>query len=170
MKQSLTALAAAALLLAVAGCSAESSEAPASPSVSPTSTAATASPVPATAAASSPTATSVPLAEDFPADRIPVMDGADIVSSTVDRSGGTVTSVLVASSPAPAADILAFYDSALTGQGFEASPAAGEAPASRDYVRAGAAEPETVNVTVIAKDGGRATVTIGSTLISETDK
>ena len=98
------------------------------------------------------------------------MDGADILSSTVDRSGRTVTSVLVASSPAPVADILSFYDAALTGQGFAAAPAAGEAPSSRDYVRAGTAEPETVNITVIAKDGGRATVTVGSTLITETDK
>ena len=98
------------------------------------------------------------------------MEGADILSSTVDRSGRTVTSVLVASSPAPVADILSFYDAALTGQGFAAAPTAGEAPSSRDYVRAAAAEPETVNITVIAKDGGRATVTVGSTLITETDK
>ena len=172
MKKSLTALTAASLLLAVAGCSANDGEAVVSPSAAAVAPSAPASAADtATAApASSPTATPVALAEGFPADRIPVMDGADILSSTVDRSGRTVTSVLVASSPAPAADILAFYDAALTGQGFEAAPAADGAPSSRDYVRAGSDEPETVNITVIVKDGGRATVTVGSTLITETDK
>ena len=168
MKKSLAALAAAALTLAAAGCSADNTASP-SPSGSPGSSTAAVS---ATAGPGTGTATPapVPLAEDFPADRIPVMDGAEILSSTVDRSGQTVTSVLVASSMEPAADILAFYDAALTGQGFTASPAAGDAPSSRDYVRAGTEEPETVNVTVISKDGGRSTVTVGSTLISETDK
>ncbi|MCC3290705.1 MULTISPECIES: hypothetical protein [unclassified Arthrobacter] len=159
MKKTLTMLSAAALILAAAGCSTGT----AADGDSPSDTQA-ASPTP------TPTASAVALADGFPSDLIPVMDGAELLSSSVDRANGTLTAVLVESSDAPAADILAFYDAKLVAQGFTAAEAATGSPSSRDYVRTGTSEPETVNITAITKEGGPATVTVGATVLAETVK
>ncbi|UWX98237.1 hypothetical protein N2K95_06180 [Arthrobacter zhaoxinii] len=167
MKNTLTMLSSAALILAAAGCSTGSGEGSASPSGTAS---AASSPASGTAGSPSPSASPVALAEDFPSTLIPVLDGAEILSSTVDRANGTLTAVLVESSDAPAAEILAFYDAKLTAQGFTAAEAAPGSPSSRDYVRTGAGDPETVNITAIAQDGGPATVTVGATVLAEKAK
>ncbi|MCQ1946574.1 MULTISPECIES: hypothetical protein [unclassified Arthrobacter] len=159
MKKTLTLLSAAALILAAAGCSTGTAEDGDSPSATQSE-----SPTP------TPTESPVALADGFPSDLIPVMEGAELLSSSVDRANGTLTAVLVESSDAPAAEILAFYDAKLVAQGFTAAEAATGSPSSRDYVRTGASEPETVNITAITKEGGPATVTVGATVLAETVK
>ncbi|MCC9178098.1 hypothetical protein [Arthrobacter sp. zg-Y750] len=161
MNKSLPALTIAALALAVSGCTAGDGAA-----ADPESSSSTAA---APAPSASPTKTPVALADGFPTDRIPVMDGAEILSSTVDRSGKTITSVLVASTAVPVAEVIAYYEAALTAQGFAASPAEPGTPTSRDFLRIGAGEPETVNITVTAKDADSSTVTVGSTLLVEAE-
>ncbi|MCC9206438.1 hypothetical protein [Arthrobacter sp. zg-Y769] len=163
-----TLLSAAALILAAAGCSTGAGadgDSP-SPPVSPAASA------PDSGAAGSPTPTASPvaLAEGFPSGLIPVMDGSEILSSTVDRANGMLTAVLVESSDAPAAEILAFYDARLVAQGFAATEAAAGSPSSRDYLRNGPGGPETVNITAITADGGPATVTVGATILAESAK
>ncbi|MCC9175076.1 hypothetical protein [Arthrobacter sp. zg-Y179] len=162
MKKTLTMLSAAALILAAAGCSTDGAGNADSQSASPTSGVPSSSPTP--------TASPVALAEGFPSDLIPVMNGAELLSSSVDRANGTLTAVLVESSDAPAAEILSFYDAKLVAQGFTAAEAAAGSPSSRDYVRTGAGEPETVNITAITKEGGPATVTVGATVLAEAVK
>lgn len=170
MKKSLTALSAVVLLLVAAGCTDESGT-DAAPSASASQTPGTSFPAESgTAAPPSASPTSVALADGFPTALIPVMDGAGIRSSTVDRTGTQVSAVLVESTEAPAAEVFAFYDKALTAQGFEAVESAAGAPASRDYIRAGSAEPETVNVTVTAREGEPSTVTVGATVLAESVK
>ncbi|KAD3633279.1 hypothetical protein GD627_10705 [Arthrobacter yangruifuii] len=165
MKKTLSMLSAAALLLAAAGCSNGSAESTATPSGTAS---AASSPAPGTSDSPSPSASPVALAADFPATLIPVMDGAEILASTVDRANGTLTAVLVQSTEAPAEGIFPFYDAKLTAQGFAAAQTAPGSPSSRDYVRTGPGDPETVNITVIAgKDGGPATVTVGATVLTE---
>lgn len=164
MKKTLTMLSAAALILAAAGCSTGTAEDGDSPSPADSQAASPTSGTP------SPTASPVALAEGFPSDLIPVMDGAELLSSSVDRANGTLTAVLVESSDAPADEILAFYDAKLVAQGFTAAEAATGSPSSRDYVRTGAGEPETVNITAITKEGGPATVTVGATVLAEAVK
>ncbi|MCC3271915.1 hypothetical protein MUK71_06580 [Arthrobacter zhangbolii] len=167
MKKSLTALSAVVLLLVAAGCTEEGgTDSPASAAASQTAGAS----LPAQSGpASTPSASASPvaLADGFPTTLIPVMDGAEIRSSTVDRTGTQVSAVLVETTTAPAADVFAFYDKALTAQGFTAAESAAGAPASRDYIRTGAAEPETVNVTVTARTGEPSTVTVGATVLTE---
>ncbi|MCC9145025.1 MULTISPECIES: hypothetical protein [unclassified Arthrobacter] len=166
MKKTLTTLSAAALILAATGCTTGTEEGGDFPSTAGSPAASSA----ASGTAGSPTASPVALAEGFPSNLIPVMEGSDLLSSTVDRSGATLTAVLVESSDAPAAEILAFYDAKLVAQGFTAAEAAPGSPASRDYVRTGSGEPETVNITTVAKDGGKATVTVGASVLAETVK
>ena len=166
MNKTLTMLSAAALILAAAGCS-TGTAGDGDPTSPPDSTAA----APASGAASgSPAPSPVALAEGFPSDLIPVMEGAQLLSSSADRANGTLTAVLVESSDAPAAEILAFYDAKLVAQGFTAAEAAKGSPSSRDYVRTGAAAPETVNITMITEEGGPATVTVGATVLAEAVK
>ena len=168
MTKTLTMLSAAALMLAAAGCSTGTA---ADGDPTPPSDSTAAAPVSGAASGSpTPTASPVALAEGFPSGLIPVMEGAQLISSSADRANGTLTAVLVESSDAPAAEILAFYDAKLVAQGFSAAEAAKGSPSSRDYVRTGAAAPETVNITMITEEGGPATVTVGATVLAEAVK
>lgn len=163
MNKPLITLASAVLLLAAGGCSAETTQQAAAPSPTQSSSA------PATASASpapTPTASPVSLAEGFPAALLPVLDGAEIRSSTVDRDGEFVTAVLVQSAGASTEDIMAFYQDKLGAKGFTAVDP--KSVPSRDFIRTAGAEPETVNVTVIARDREPATVTVGATILTET--
>ena len=172
MKKSLTVLSAAVLLLAAAGCSSESGpDSTASAGASATDTASASAPVsPGAAGTASPSPSAVALAEGFPEALLPVMDGALIRSSTVESTETKVIAVLVESVDAAPAEVFAFYDGALAPHGFTPAESAAGAPASRDYLRTTAAEPETVNVTVSSKDGGPSIVTVGATVLAESAK
>ncbi|MDE8668258.1 hypothetical protein PY310_06615 [Pseudarthrobacter sp. H3Y2-7] len=164
----LAALAAGAML-ALAACS------PAAPDAT-SSSAATSSPASTTStvtASASPTAspgtsaTVGKLVEGFPEALIPVMPGATVISSSLDKAKQPATAALVASITAPTAAVVDFYTKHLEGQGFKAVPGdAVGAVASKDFVRN---DNETVNVAVV-EAAGVSTFTIGANAAVEPAK
>jgi hypothetical protein len=109
------------------------------------------------------TATVGALVPGFPSTLIPLMSGATVQSSSLDKSKPLVTASLVASSSAKSDDVLAFYTKALQDQGFTALPGdtVGSVP-SKDFTRADGKE--TVNVAVVPS-GSSVTFTIGANVL-----
>lgn len=161
----LAALAAGAML-ALAACS------PAAPNVA-SSSAGTSSPASTVTASASPTAspgtsaTVGKVVEGFPETLIPVMPGATVISSSLDKAKQPATAALVANITAPTAAVVGFYTKHLEGQGFKAVPGdAVGAVASKDFVRN---DKETVNVAVV-EAAGVSTFTIGANAAVESAK
>lgn len=156
---------AAGALLALAACSppapgAATSSAPAS---SPSNVTASASP----SASPGTTAAVGTIAAGFPAALIPLMPGATVQSSSIDKTTAPITVALVASINATTAAVVDFYTKHLEAQGFKAVPGdAVGSVASKDFVRNGN---ETVNVAVV-EAAGVATFTIGANVAVESAK
>ncbi len=173
-KRAVTAAAAAGVLLALAACtpgpgapaaSAPSAAAstPAAPSTAPAST--TAPPSPSAEPGTS--ATVGALVDGFPKKLLPVMPGAQVQSSSFDKTGAPATVALVAKITSPASGVVAFYSKKLESQGFKAVP--GEkvgSVASKDFLRGGT---ETVNLAVV-EASGVSTFTIGANVAAESVK
>ena len=105
--------------------------------------------------------------EGFPEALIPVMPGATVISSSLDKAKQPATAALVAGITAPTAAVVDFYTKHLEGQGFKAVPGdAVGAVASKDFVRNGT---ETVNVAVV-EAAGVSTFTIGANTAVESAK
>lgn len=165
----LAALAAGAML-ALAACS------PAAPDVAASSSAGASSPAPgpsSVTASASPTAspgtsaTVGKIVAGFPESLIPVMPGATVISSSLDKAKQPATAALVASITAPTAAVVDFYTKHLEGQGFKAVPGdAVGAVASKDFVRN---DNETVNIAVV-EAAGVSTFTIGANAAVESAK
>ncbi|MDQ6753879.1 MAG: hypothetical protein M3017_10795 [Actinomycetota bacterium] len=103
------------------------------------------------------------LVPGFPSTLVPLMSGATVQSSSLDKSKPLVTASLVASTAAKSEDILAFYTKALQDQGFTALPGdAVGSVASKDFTRANGQE--TVNLAVVPS-GATATFTIGANVL-----
>lgn len=103
------------------------------------------------------------LVPGFPSTLIPLMSGAAVQSSSLDKSKPLVTASLVASTAAKTEDILAFYTKSLQDQGFTALPGdAVGSVASKDFTRANGQE--TVNLAVVPS-GATATFTIGANVL-----
>lgn len=169
----IVAAAAVALALMLAGCSSGSSGSQggtgaASSTGTGTSSSAAASSAGTSASSSmsqnaSSTATVGALVPGFPSSLIPLMPGAMVQSSSLDKSKPLVTASLVASSSAKSDDVLAFYAKALQDQGFTALPGdtVGSVP-SKDFTRADGKE--TVNISVVPS-GSSVTFTIGANVL-----
>jgi hypothetical protein len=171
----IVAAAAVALALMLAGCSSGSSGsqgstgAASSTAGTGTSSSASTSSSAGTSATSSmsqnasSTATVGALVPGFPSTLIPLMPGAMVQSSSLDKSKPLVTASLVASSSAKSDDVLAFYTKALQDQGFTALPGdtVGSVP-SKDFTRADGKE--TVNISVVPS-GSSVTFTIGANVL-----
>jgi len=167
----IVAAAAVALALMLAGCSSGSSGSQgstgAASSTAGTGTSSSASTSnSATSSMSqnaSSTATVGALVPGFPSTLIPLMPGAMVQSSSLDKSKPLVTASLVASSSAKSDDVLAFYTKALQDQGFTALPGdtVGSVP-SKDFTRADGKE--TVNISVVPS-GSSVTFTIGANVL-----
>ncbi|HSO90342.1 MAG TPA: hypothetical protein VLR70_04255 [Arthrobacter sp.] len=162
---------AAGTLLALAACT------PANPgtasSGSPAASAAPSAAQPTTTAPASPSAepgtsaTVGAMVPGFPEKLLPVMPGAQVVSSSFDKTTAPATVALVGSISAPSSEVLAFYTKELEAQGFKAVPGetVGAVP-SKDFLRG---DNETVNISVL-ETAGVSTFTIGANVAAESVK
>ncbi|ALE05463.1 hypothetical protein AL755_08200 [Arthrobacter sp. ERGS1:01] len=158
------ALAAIAAVVLLAGCSGGTgTPAATSPSVSQSATgSAMAS---ATTPGATPTAEAAvkELVAGFPSKLIPLMPGADVQASSLQRSTPLSVAALTATVTAKPADVLAFYTKSLTSQGFTAQPGNSvEGVPLKTFVRASGQEIVTVSV---VQTGSTSTVTIGANVL-----
>jgi hypothetical protein len=105
--------------------------------------------------------------EGFPQELLPLMPGASVVSSSLDKASTPATAALVATIASPTAAVLDFYTKELEARGFKAVP--GEsvgAVASKDFVRG---DNETVNLSAV-EAAGVVTFTIGANVAAESAK
>lgn len=170
-KRAVTAVAAAGVLLALAACT--PGPAASSPAVSEPAAAAQSTAQPSTTAPPSPSAkpgtsaTVGALVEGFPKKLLPVMPGAQVESSSFDKSGAPATVALVAKITSPAADVVSYYSKKLKSQGFKAVPGGTVGSvASKDFLRG---DDETVNLAVV-EAAGISTFTIGANVAAESVK
>jgi len=168
-RRAVTAVAAAAALLALAACTpgpwpsaAVSASAPAQPTAQSSTTA-----PPSPSAEPGTSATVGALVEGFPKKLLPVMPGAQVESSSFDKTGAPATVALVAKITSPASEVVSYYSKKLASQGFKAVPGgAVGSVASRDYLRG---NNETVNLAVV-EAAGVSTFTIGANVAAESVK
>ncbi|HEY8294719.1 MAG TPA: hypothetical protein VIG41_05225 [Micrococcaceae bacterium] len=110
--------------------------------------------------ASGPSATKGAIVDGFPSTLIPVMPGATVQSTALDKTQALATASLVATSSATPAAIAAYYTTVYTNQGFTAT-----APTTVDnvtsYVFSRAKGQETVNVSV-GPAGTGVTINVGA--------
>jgi hypothetical protein len=160
-KRATAALAAAGTLLALAACTpagtGTTAAAPTLSSASSPQSSTTAPPSPSAEPGTS--ATVGALVPGFPQRLLPLMPGAKVVSSSLDKTTVPATVALVGGITAPAADVLAYYTKGLQAQGFKAVPGetVGALP-SKDFLRG---DSETVNISVM-ESKGVSTFTIGA--------
>jgi hypothetical protein len=168
-KRATAAAAAVGALLALAACSPTGTgTTAASPTSSPAASAqSSATALPSPSAEPGTSATVGALVPGFPRALLPLMPGAKVVSSSLDKTTVPATVALVGSSKAPAADVLAFYAKGLEAQGFKAVPGetVGALP-SKDFLRG---DSETVNISVM-ESAGLSTFTIGANVAAESVK
>lgn len=156
----------AAVLAAAAGCSSESSSPAESPS--PSSTAASASSSPTQESPTPAPSPSSAIADGFPEALIPVFAGSEPTASSFEADGGLLTASLTASSPAAPEEILAFYTTHFEGLGFTALEGdAVDSTPTKDFARTTGSETETVNVSVITRDGS-SIYTVGANVLPGT--
>lgn len=109
------------------------------------------------------TATVGALVSGFPTTLIPLMPGATLQSTSLDKTKPLVTASLVATTKAKSADVITFYSDALQKQGFTALPGdAVGSVASKDFTRAKGAE--TVNLALVVT-GSSVTFTVGANVL-----
>jgi len=168
-KRAAAAIAAAGALLAVAACTPAGTGSPAaSPASTPDASAQSSTTAPPSPSAEPGTSATVgALVPGFPQKLLPLMPGAQVVSSSFDKTTVPATAALVGSITAPAADVLAFYTKGLQAQGFKAVPGetVGALP-SKDFLRG---DNETVNISVM-QTTGVSTFTIGANVAAESVK
>jgi len=133
----------------------------------PTTSAPTASANPTATGTGTPTAVAGvnELVAGFPSKLIPLMKGAKVEGSSVQRSTPLSIAALTASITAPAADVMKYYSKVFTDQGFKAQTVA---PTPVDNVLAATfvrgAQPEIVTIS-IKQTGALSTVTIGANVL-----
>jgi len=168
-KRAAAAIAAAGALLALAACTPAGTGSPAaSPASTPDASAQSSTTAPPSPSAEPGTSATVgALVPGFPQKLLPLMPGAQVVSSSFDKTTVPATAALVGSTTAPAADVLAFYTKGLQAQGFKAVPGetVGALP-SKDFLRG---DNETVNISVM-QTTGVSTFTIGANVAAESVK
>ncbi len=168
-KRAAAAIAAAGALLALAACTPAGTGSPAaSPASTPDASAQSSTTAPPSPSAEPGTSATVgALVPGFPQKLLPLMPGAQVVSSSFDKTTVPATAALVGSITAPAADVLAFYTKGLQAQGFKAVPGetVGALP-SKDFLRG---DNETVNISVM-QTTGVSTFTIGANVAAESVK
>jgi hypothetical protein len=169
-KRAAAAIAAAGALLALAACTPAGTGSPASssPASTPDASAQSSTTAPPSPSAEPGTSATVgALVPGFPQKLLPLMPGAQVVSSSFDKTTVPATAALVGSITAPAADVLAFYTKGLQAQGFKAVPGetVGTLP-SKDFLRG---DNETVNISVM-QTTGVSTFTIGANVAAESVK
>lgn len=168
-KRATVAIAAAGTLLALAACTPASSESLATSSAAnPAASAQSSTTAPPSPSAEPGTSATVgALVPGFPQKLLPLMPGAKVVSSSLDKTTVPATVALVGSITAPAADALAYYTKALQAQGFKPVPGetVGALP-SKDFLRG---DNETVNISVM-QTTGVSTFTIGANVAAESVK
>ena len=172
--RAVTAVAAAGALLALAACTpapgattASSPTASESTSTAQSTAQASSTAPPSPSAEPGTSATVGALVEGFPKTLLPVMPGAQVESSSFDKTDTPATVALVAKISSPAAGVVAFYSKKLESQGFKAVP--GEkvgSVASKDFLRGGN---ETVNLAVV-ETAGVSTFTIGANVAAKSVK
>ena len=169
-KRAVVAVMAASALLGLAACAPASTgtSSPASSSTAAASTAESAATAPPSPSAHPGTSATVgAVVSGFPQQLLPLMPGAEVVSSSFDKTLVPATAALVGSITSPAAAVLAYYTTELEAQGFKAVPGetVGAVP-SKDFLRG---DNETVNIAVL-ETAGVSTFTIGANVAAESVK
>lgn len=140
--------------------------APASATAAPAATATgTAAATPSAGSTGTPTAQTAvkELVAGFPSTVIPLFKGAEIQTSSLEKTSPVSMASLTATTTAKPADILAYYTQTLAAQGFKAQPGdAVDGVPLKTYVRADGQEIVTVSVVVTS---GTSTFTVGATLL-----
>ncbi|MCZ2402349.1 hypothetical protein IV498_03920 [Paenarthrobacter sp. Z7-10] len=148
----------------VASFSSASAAAGAAVSARPTSTTGPASETSPASTTGTAAATVGALVPDFPRTLIPVMPGATVESSSVQRGRQLSIVSLVASSSSSNTDIATYYIQVLERHGFKALPGntVGSTP-SRDFVRSNGQETATVS---LVTSGRLATVSVSASVLT----
>ena len=165
----LPAVAAVAAIVLLSGCSGGTGgTAQTTPGTSAAATTSAGTPsatVAATASAGTPTAETAQkeLVAGFPSNLIPLMKGAEIQASSLQRSTPISVASLTATVTAKAAEVLAYYTKVYTGQKFTALPGDSvDGTPTKTFVRASGKESVVVGV---VQTGSTATVTIGANVV-----
>lgn len=144
-----------------------------SPAPAPAPTSTTSSSASASSSAAAPTSSGTPtaagevngLVAGFPTKLIPLMDGATIQGSSIQRTEPLSIASLTASTAATPADVMAYYSKVFTDQGFTAQPLP-STPAGNvhlaTFVRGAEAELVTISITT---SGALTIVTIGANVL-----
>ncbi|WP_394941074.1 hypothetical protein [Psychromicrobium sp. YIM B11713] len=102
------------------------------------------------------------LIQDFPKTLLPLMPGAEVKLSVVDKSTNPATASLVGSTSSSSKDIVDFYTKALQAQGFTLLPGGNVGSVvSKDFVRKDGKE--NINLS-ISSDNGTNTFTLGASV------
>ncbi|MET1089834.1 MAG: hypothetical protein ABWY04_22395 [Arthrobacter sp.] len=160
---------AAAAALALAACSPTPSgtPGPTASASSPETAQSTVTASPSPSATPNTSATVGAVVEGFPQQLLPLMPGANVVSSSFDKASTPATAALVATTTSTTAAVLDFYTKELEARGFKAVPGDSVgAVASKDFVRG---DNETVNLSAV-EAAGVVTFTIGANVAAESAK
>ena len=162
-KSAARAVVAIAAVVLLSGCSTGNDNVPSpAPSTSTATTPAASATATSTTSATAESTVDA-IVQGFPSKLIPVMKGATVTSTSLDRATPLSTASMTATSNATSAAILAYYTTVFTGQGFTAQPGnAVDGVPTKTFVRANGQEIITVS---IAQSGSLATITIGANVL-----
>ncbi|MGA7205256.1 MAG: hypothetical protein WBX27_11565 [Specibacter sp.] len=165
LRRQLLAPAAIAAVVLLSGCSGAGAPTAATTTAASMSPSAAATQTATAGSSATPTAEAAvkELVAGFPTKLIPLMTGADVQASSLQRSTPLSVAALTATVTAKSADVLAYYTKVFTAQGFTAQPGNSvEGVPLKTFVRGAGQEIVTVSV---VQTGSTATVTIGANVL-----
>lgn len=170
MKKLLALACSAAVLAAVAGCGSGDGTSPGStPSVTQSSSSASSPAAPATTASPAPAPSETPaIAEGFPEALLPLYAGSEATASSFAEDSELLTASLTATSTAAPEEIISFYVAHFEAKGFTALEGESvDSTPTKDLARTTGEETETVNVSVVTRDG-ESVYTVGANVLPAT--
>lgn len=170
MKKLLALACSAAVLAAVAGCGSGDGTSPGStPSAAQSSSSASSPAAPATTASPAPAPSETPaIAEGFPEALLPLYAGSEATASSFAEDSELLTASLTATSTAAPEEIISFYVAHFEAKGFTALEGESvDSTPTKDLARTTGEETETVNVSVVTRDG-ESVYTVGANVLPAT--
>ncbi|MCC3299166.1 hypothetical protein [Arthrobacter caoxuetaonis] len=170
MKKLLALACSAAVLAAVAGCGSGDGTSPGStPSATQSSSSASSSAAPATTASPAAAPSETPaIAEGFPEALLPLYAGSEATASSFAEDSELLTASLTATSTAAPEEIISFYVAHFEAKGFTALEGESvDSTPTKDLARTTGEETETVNVSVVTRDG-ESVYTVGANVLPAT--
>ncbi|MCC9193130.1 hypothetical protein LOC59_05625 [Arthrobacter sp. zg-Y916] len=170
MKKLLALACSAAVLAAVAGCGSGDGTSPGStPSATQSSSSASSPAAPATTASPAAAPSETPaIAEGFPEALLPLYAGSEATASSFAEDSELLTASLTATSTAAPEEIISFYVAHFEAKGFTALEGESvDSTPTKDLARTTGEETETVNVSVVTRDG-ESVYTVGANVLPAT--